>query len=194
MNPKNKTLWGLMTFAAILACAFFVYNALVNSGRIEPMNFIVTETHETAQAPEEPDEQEQLPQAPDFAMLDANGSEINLSEFFGKPIVLNFWTTWCRFCVLEMPYFENLYRDMGDTVHVIKLNVRESRAVVDNFMYTNGHTFPLYFDIEDSGMRAFGVQGFPATFFINADGYVTAMARGALDESSLQQGLDSILP
>jgi len=190
MSQKNKTLLGLMAFAAFFACAFFAYNALVNSGIIEPINFVVTETQDTT---ETPGQQEQHPQTPDFTMLDADGNELRLSDFFGKPIVLNFWTTWCRFCVQEMPYFQNLYQQMGDDVHVIKLNVRESRGVVDNFMYANGHTFPLYFDVADSGVRAFEVTGFPQTFFICADGNVQASVMGAMNASRLQQGLDSIL-
>ena len=54
--------------------------------------------------------------APDFVVTDTDGNAVTLSQFFGKPIVLNFWATWCMPCVYELPDFEEVFREYGDRV------------------------------------------------------------------------------
>ena len=153
---------------------------------------------EAENAPEEDENyqaeyEEALPQAPDFAMQDMYGNEVRLSDFFGKPIVLNFWTTWCPSCVREMPYFEQLYQEMGGEIHVLKVNLldgtRETRETVDRFRDGNDYTFPIYFDLGEGAIE-YGVRHIPVTFFINADGYAVAQAQGAVDEDNLWRGLE----
>jgi len=209
MNQKQKTLFGLVVFGVLLAGAVFAYNILQDSSvpdNIVMLDIADSQDAQAAHAEQKPEdeqkdaepeeESEQLQQAPNFTMLDAYGNELQLSDFFGKPIVLNFWTTWCPSCVRESPYFENLYQELGNEVHIIKVNLldgrRETRAAVDNFMYENGYTFPLYFDID--GAAAFGVRFIPMTFFICENGYLTAMAQGAVNDESLRQGLGSVRP
>ncbi|MCL2571554.1 MAG: TlpA family protein disulfide reductase [Defluviitaleaceae bacterium] len=129
---------------------------------------------------------------PDFVMYDADGNQLSLSDFFGKPIVLNFWATWCPNCVDEIPYFEALYAERGDEIHIIKINLldgqRETRDRVDRFMEDNGFTFPLFFDGGDGALE-YGVRFIPMTFFINAAGEMVAHAQGAVDDAMLRNGL-----
>jgi len=214
MNQKHTAFLGLAALAIILAGALFAYNRLQDG--TAPDNFVLLDAREESQHPEveqpreeepleefmpeeiineePPPENNQHQQAPDFAMMDAYGNELQLSDFFGKPIVLNFWATWCPACVMETPYFENLYQELGDSVHVLKVNLldgnRETREGVDSFMHENGYTFPLYFDI--SGAAMYGVRAIPVTFFICEDGYAVAMSQGAVNDSVLQQGLDAV--
>jgi len=132
--------------------------------------------------------------APDFALHDAYGNELRLSDFFGKPIVLNFWTTWCPSCVREIPYFDALYADMGEEVHIIKVNLpsaRETRQAVDDFMEAGGHNFPLFFDAGDGAIE-YAVRFIPMTFFIDAMGRVGAYTQGAVNEEILASGLAMI--
>jgi len=209
MNKKHTTIFGIVIFSTILVGAVFAYNRLQENNapdnfvlfdapeesqplEAEPQEELISEEPET-EAPEEA-ESNQRQQAPDFTMMDSYGNERQLSDFFGKPIVLNFWTTWCPACVMETSYFENFYQDQGGNVHVLKVNLldgnRETRDGVDSFMYENGYTFPLFFDI--SGAAMYGVRAIPVTFFICEDGYVVAMSQGPVNDSVLQQGLDAV--
>ena len=194
MNTHAKTLLGVVVFAVLIIAALLIYHALHEDHA--PDNLVVLDETPTdivpdAQADEPTEVREPIP---DFVLLDEMGNERQISEFFDKPIVLNFWATWCPSCVRETPYFEMLYREHGENIHVIKVNLldgqRETRDVVDRFMYENEYTFPLYFDV--NGAAAFGVRGIPVTYFIEVGGYPVAMAQGALNERTLQQGLDAI--
>ena len=135
-----------------------------------------------------------LPLAYDFVMQDGDGNDVRLSDFLGKPIVLNFWTTWCPACVRSSPYFEQLYRGMGEYIHVLKVNLpsaREPRQAVDEFIAANGYTLPVYFDVSGEAAMVYGIRSIPDTFFINADGYITARIIGAVNERALQEGISS---
>jgi len=132
--------------------------------------------------------------APDITVLDINGNEVQLSSLFGKPIVLNFWATWCPACVQESPYFEKLYREMGDEVHFMKVNLldgrREVRDNVDRFIENHDYTFPIYFDETGLASAPYGIRSIPMTFFIDTDGNLAAAAQGAVDEQMLRQGIN----
>jgi len=141
-----------------------------------------------------PEEDIEHPLAPDFTMLDIDDNELSLADFFGKPIVLNFWTTWCPSCVLEMPYFEQLYDSINGDVHIIKVNLldgqRETRDRVDSFMEENGYSFPIFFD-GGLGSIQYGVRYIPMTFFIDAQGNVVATNQGPVNEDILRRGLEA---
>ncbi|MCL1786466.1 MAG: TlpA family protein disulfide reductase [Defluviitaleaceae bacterium] len=208
MSKQVKTLLGVAAFAAMIIAALLIYNALYEDHA--PDNVVALDSTSavvvpdaatdiaTDIAPEAPagEPAEVREPIPDFTLLDAAGHQRQISEFFDKPIVLNFWTTWCPACVRETPYFEALYREHGGEVHVIKVNLldgrRETREGVDQFMYESGYTFPLYFDVD--GAAAFGVRGIPVTYFIEVGGYPALMAQGALNARSMEQGLGAILP
>ena len=176
MNLKYKFALGVVAFGVMITFAIIAFNFLQEGN--EPDSF--------AEARE---------QAPNFTFEDADGNLRQLSDFIGTPVVLNFWASWCPACVVEMPYFNEFYQEYGDRVHFLKINladgVRETQAGVRDFMYENGFTTPLLFDID--GARAYGVRGIPVTFYIDADGYAVAMSMGAQDRDRLQQGLDAIL-
>jgi len=210
MDKKKQSLLIFAAIALILVAAVFAYPALMDRGDIAPDNIVIMDEPQeppyTPQIPrleppqepiqEEPEEQPRMI-APDFTMLDAYGNEVQLSDFFGKPIVLNFWTTWCPSCIREMPYFSNLHQNYSDYIHILKVNLldgnRETRETVDRFMYENGLDFPLFFDTTGEGSGTYGVRSIPVTFFICADGYPIARIHGAVNENSLQQGLDAIV-
>ena len=212
MNQKSKTLLGLAAFCVLIVGAVFIYNILIERDNITPDNLLIADASEGQESPESQEPQEpqtpeppqnqtqeytQSQQVPNFIMLDAKDNEVQLFDFLGKPIVLNFWASWCPSCVREMPYFDSLYQELGDSVHIIKVNLidgtRETRGTVDRFMYENGHIFPLYFDTYGAGAGAFGIQFIPITFFINENGYEVARIQGAASEQSLRQGVTAIM-
>ena len=129
-------------------------------------------------------------------MLDANGSPVLLSQFFGKPIVLNFWASWCGPCQMEMPDFNEKYAEIGEDVHFLMVNMtdgaRESVDSASAFIAKNGYSFPVYFDTTGEAAMNYGAYSLPTSFFIDARGHVIAQATGAIDAETLQMGIDMI--
>lgn len=141
-------------------------------------------------------EEEQKITAPDFTVYDADGNEVLLSEYFGKPIVLNFWASWCSPCQMEMPDFHEKYLEIGEDVQFLMINMtdgsRETVEIASEFIEEKGYTFPVFYDTKSDAAMTYGAYSLPTTFFIDADGYVIAQASGAIDGTTLQRGIDMI--
>ena len=135
--------------------------------------------------------------APDFTAQDWDGNEVSLSDFKGKPVILNFWASWCGPCQSEMPEFDEAYQTYGQDIHFLMVNLTDgSRETVEGakaFIEQAGYFFPVYFDTAYSGAMAYGVMSIPVTYFIDADGNAVAYGMGALDATTLQTGIDMLL-
>ena len=134
--------------------------------------------------------------APDFTVYDSQGNTVKLSDFKGKPTVVNFWASWCGPCKSEMPYFEEKYKALGDEVNFLMVNLtdgsQETMESASGYIATQGYTFPVYYDPDASATIAYRVYSVPATYFIDAQGNMVVHALGAIDAQTLQQGIDMI--
>ena len=159
-----------------------------------------TQPSEPPTQPTEPPTQPTSPQlqptAPDFTVYDVAGNAVRLSDYFGKPIVLNFWASWCGPCRSEMPHFQEMYEKWGDEVVFLMVNVtgggNDTQSDAMRFVQSGGYTFPVFFDLTLDAASAYGVSGFPTTYFINANGDPVTYAVGALSAATLQRGIDMI--
>ena len=140
--------------------------------------------------------QQPLMQAPDFTVYDIDGKEVKLSDFFGKPIVVNFWASWCGPCKMEMPDFQEKYLELEGEVHFLMVNMtdgaRETVETATAFLAESGFTFPVLFDSAYEASATFGVYSLPTTLFIDKTGIPIAQATGAIDAATLQKGIDMI--
>ena len=136
-------------------------------------------------------------QAPDFTVTDAEGNEVRLSDYFGKPIVLNFWASWCGPCQYEMPDFEVAYHQYGEEVQFLMVNLTDGYSETVNsarkFLESSGYTFPVYFDTLSDAARVYQVYSIPCTYFLDADGALVTRTVGMISADALQQGINLIL-
>lgn len=184
----------------ILGGAFVLYNFLgdkVEADRLsveEDTKF--EENEQQAQAGEQDSSESNYTKAPDFTVYDADGNAHKLSDFEGKPVILNFWASWCGPCKLEMPDFDEAYGKYGEEIHFLMVNMtdgyQETMTSAKEFMEESGYSFPVYYDTDIDAAKTYGVYSIPTTYFIDKDGYVIANGRGALDAETLQTGIDYI--
>ncbi len=133
--------------------------------------------------------------APDFVLTDENGNEIKLSDFEGKPIVLNFWTSWCGYCVMEMPYFNKAYHDYPQ-VQFLMVNVAcdpgETMEKAQALISENGYDFPVVYDMTGETSDSYMVYSYPTTVIIDSDGNAYHYL-GAMTEESLKAAIERVL-
>ena len=131
--------------------------------------------------------------APDFTVYDANGNLVKLSDFRGRPIVLNFWARDCIYCTMEMSDFQAAYEKYGeDVVFLMVCFTSFSNKGVEyekEYIDENGYTFPVYYDTINSAVSKYGINSIPQTFFINSKfdlyTYIPGMASTELLEQCI---------
>lgn len=134
--------------------------------------------------------------AVDFTVYNADGTTVKLSDFYGKPILINFWATWCSPCKTEMPDFEKVYKDYGEDVVFMMVNMTSGRDTVESaskFVADAGYTFPVYYDKDMDAASTYGAYSIPMTVLIDADANIVGAQVGILSEDVLREVLDSVL-
>ncbi|MCP4420909.1 MAG: TlpA family protein disulfide reductase, partial [Chloroflexi bacterium] len=134
--------------------------------------------------------------AHDFSLNDADGNPIHLNELAGRPIIINFWATWCAPCRIEMPELEAAFQaHQDDGLVMLALNQQEPADIVSIFFGELGLTFTAVMDAEGTISELYGVGNIlPTTFFINADGEITAIHRGPMVQSQIDGYLADTIP
>lgn len=205
MQKKTSFLVLVLVLAALIGGAYVLYGRLSAGAGADNLSVQTpppaqtpgeTGTPQDSAAPEETEPPKV--EAPDFTVVDADGTEVKLSDYVGKPIVLNFWASWCSPCKSEMPEFNAAWEELDGEVQFLMVNMtdgaRETVESAREYVEGEGFTFPVLFDTKSEAAIAYSAYSLPTTYFIDAEGYVTARAVGAIDGETLQKGLDLIHP
>ena len=158
-----------------------------------------TKPEPTKPEPTKPEPTQPAPNADlaaDFTVLDKDGKQTRLSDHFGKPLVVNFWASWCGPCCNELPVFDAAAKAHAGDIEFMMVNLTDGYSEtiegVDAFLTETGYTFPVYYDTEGSAAIAYSIRPIPMTVFIRADGTVLDTHIGSMDEATLQSYLDRL--
>jgi thiol-disulfide isomerase/thioredoxin len=135
----------------------------------------------------------ELPASPADVTLSPldGGPDRKLVELLGsKPVVLNFYASWCGPCVTEMPAFEQVHRDVGDRVTFIGIAYQDNDDAARATVERTGVTYPTFGDSGQDAVSYFGGVSMPTSVFIDADGTVVDVHSRALDEDALRSALE----
>jgi len=192
MTKKQKLLLGIAGFVLVIAAAVIAYNVIAKRSGLQYDMLSLNKNTDDAAADKQ--------MAPDFSMLDMDGNNLQLSDLIanGKPIVLNFWASWCPPCKSEMPEFNKVYLEMGDKVQFVMLDLVDGRQETiqsgTKYIRDNKFVFPVFFDTKQEGAYSYGIRSIPTTLFIDRDGYVVTGVQGAINEKTLRMGIEMIYP
>jgi cytochrome c biogenesis protein CcmG/thiol:disulfide interchange protein DsbE len=131
-------------------------------------------------------------QMPDFELTSLNNSSIHITQYLGKPVIVNFWASWCIPCKQEMPLLERYYQNQKGNLIILGVNYEEPADIARPFVLENQITFPILLDLQGKVRDQFMIRGFPTSLFINAKGIFVAEHIGALDEESIKSYLQLI--
>lgn len=184
---KKKLFWVIAVSLTIVlfVVSYFLYNHLSEKYKADT-NAEQTENIKPQQSEEQ--------KAPDFTVIDVDGKEVNLSDYFGKPIVLNFWASWCPPCKAEMPHFETASLENPD-IQFLMVNATsgDTLSSAKGFIEEGGYTFTVLFDTSGEAAVTYNVMSLPTTYFIDKSGNLVTYSVGMLDAESLEKGIGRIL-
>ncbi len=133
--------------------------------------------------------------APDFELKTVDGETISLSDFRGKPVIVNFWATWCGPCRAEFPEFQQAAVDNADTLVIIGVNNTSVDRVelIPDFLTEFGITFPIVLDTDDGATsKAYRILGLPTTIFIDSNGIVSEIFTGPLNKAYIESKISEL--
>lgn len=204
-QPIPRALLIVFGLAALLlagALLYYAYGRLTTGDEtnelLESIPSFSGTTESGGVAPIQPDFSN-VPQAgdpaPDFELATLSGETARLSDFRGRPVILNFWATWCAPCRLEMPELERARAEFGESgPAVLTINQGESAEQVNAFFDEVGLTLPALLDGEGDVGTVYGAFFLPMTVIVDPDGVVAAIHRGMISRDELNGYLSEIGP
>ena len=208
-NKKTGLVVILVLMAVLLAGGTVLYNNL--SGAVETQALTqATDAPAVTVAPKaeaDAPAQEKLAEvagpmpranlAKDFIAYTDDGAPVRLIEKRGKPVVVNFFASWCGPCKMEMPHFDEAAKTYAGQIEFMMVDLcaygNDTKENAKKLIADGGWTFPVYFDTDGSAVTAYNVRSMPTTIFVSADGELVGQQIGAMSAAQLQAQIDKLI-
>jgi peroxiredoxin len=129
-----------------------------------------------------------------FTLTDLSGKQVHLSDYLGRPVLVNAWATWCPPCQAEMPDLQQLYqRHEKGGFAVLAINAGEDASIVKSFIQQNALTFPVLQDPQMSLLDGFGIRSYPTSIVIGRDGKVKLVQVGMLTPDAIKNVVEPLI-
>jgi peroxiredoxin len=191
MKKRNLIIW-ILASALVFAAIYIIYDkSRPQTNQSDP------DKKTTAKKPEKISEDKLLKQmtqvmtAPEFELKDLKGKTVKLSDYKGKIVFINFWATWCPYCVDEMPELQKARESLIKLgkAEILAVDIQESKELAKAFAEKKKLTLPILLDTKGSVsslyMEPYGLNGIPVTFIINPDGTVYNIIGGATNKDTI---------
>ena len=187
----------LLIAGIILLASWAIFDFLTNNSKDDVITKVVQEEIAKGEYDEKTATGTQAKQlnlkkgdkAPDFQLTTIDGEVVNLSDFYGEKVLLNFWATWCPPCRQEMPDMQTYHEDYDDAV-ILAVNMTESERMVDDvedFLDEFGITFAVLLDENTTVANLYTAHALPTSYFIDTEGIVREKVIGAIDLSFMKK-------
>lgn len=190
---KNKiAVFALIFIAVVVFGGIYLLYGMMNT-QYAPNNISVNTTENgnntpSADASVNTDKKEYS--VDNFTVIDAEGNSVELWDCIGKPLILNFWASWCGPCKSEMPHFEQAYKNNPD-IRFMMVNVTTSsydeKTSAQQYVESQGFTFPVYFDTTGVAAEKYGIMYIPTTFLIDKNGNLVGQVDGSMSKEDLDE-------
>lgn len=189
----SPTVMGGLALAAALVLAAVIFRGSTGSESNEGFG-IVAQVEPTGRDSSDLKTRPQVGSlAPNFRLQTLDGDDVLLSDLRGRPVFINFWATWCFFCISEMPAIQQLANDYGDDVVMLGVNVAEPVSDAQTFATNFDITYPLVLDADREVAEAYQVRSMPTSVFVDADGVIAAFGFGAMFPDQIREQIDPLL-
>jgi peroxiredoxin len=132
--------------------------------------------------------------APDFSLPTADGGTVRLADLKGKPVLINFWATWCQPCREEMPAMQELYEQYRDRgLVILAVDMEEDLRPVRRWIDQGGYTFTFLLDGEGEQVKRYNINASPTSYFVARDGVIRDLKLGALSRGEMQTKIEKLL-
>jgi cytochrome c biogenesis protein CcmG/thiol:disulfide interchange protein DsbE len=133
-------------------------------------------------------------QAPTFSLVDLDGNPVDLADYRGRPVIVNFWASWCAPCVEEIPELQAALAEHADTgLAIIGIVYNDRSDAASEFMARMGGGWPSVMDPGGEVARDYAIYGPPESFFVDRDGVIRGRQIGQLSAADLERQLNTIL-
>ena len=131
--------------------------------------------------------------APDFVVSDVEGNEVSLEDYSGQIVLLNFWATWCHYCLGERPTLQAAYEEFGDEgLVILAVDIGDSKNSVAAVVEEHGLTFPTLLDEMRQVAQMYRIRAVPTTFVIDRDGMIVDMHIGPLTQEQIEEYVSAL--
>ena len=180
-----------------------VQEAPEETAEITPAPTVVPEATAVPEAADEPKAAAEVMgpvmrnMAPNFMAYDDAGNPVSLKDMRGKPVIVNFFASWCGPCKMEMPYFDEFYHQYGDQVSFMMVNLcafgNDTKENGKKMVEAGGWTFPVYFDSDGDAALKYAIRSMPTTIFVSPDGELKGRHTGVISRDDLEATIQAMI-